>query len=101
MTQARFSPPAPLPLPSRADSELFGTLLVEVVTPDGGSAAPLLADWEVRAWPVARLGDMTLEARPRRKHLGPADLDTDLRRLGFLPLGPFRAAPARLTANFP
>ncbi|WP_034385194.1 hypothetical protein [Deinococcus sp. YIM 77859] len=73
---------------------VFGHLLVEVVTPDGRVTAPLLPDWELRAWPVARLGDATLEARPRRPHLGAEDLAADLCRAGYLPLGPLRATRA-------
>lgn len=97
MTRARFQP-APLPpFPVPRGPELFGIFTLEVVTPGGVLDAPLLpdwpllADWEVRAWPVARLGDATLEARPRRAGLDAADLQRDLRRAGYLPLGPVRA----------
>lgn len=94
MTRVPFPLAPALPLPAAHGAEVFGHLLVEVVTPDGQPTAPLLPDWELRAWPVARLGDATLEARPRRLHLGAAELDTDLRRAGYLPLGPFRPARA-------
>ncbi|MEF2279715.1 hypothetical protein V3W47_15575 [Deinococcus sp. YIM 134068] len=89
MTHAQppISPVLPVP-PTRPEGEVFGTLTLEVVTPDGGVTAPPLADWEVRAWPVARLGDATLEARPRRFNLGPADLAGALLRAGYTPLGP-------------
>lgn len=93
MTYARQPLPPALPLtPARADGEVFGTLIAEVLTPDGEVSVPLLPDWELRAWFVARLGDATLEARPRRPGLGPADLDRELRRAGYTPLGPLRRA---------
>ena len=90
MTRAPF-PTAPLLLPlTPRGPEVFGTLTLEVVTPGGQAHAPLLPDWELRAWPVARLGDATLEARPRRANLSAADLQRDLCRAGYLPLGPVR-----------
>ncbi|EYB67337.1 hypothetical protein DEIPH_ctg044orf0060 [Deinococcus phoenicis] len=95
MTRAPFLSPPPLPLPAPHGPELFGTLTVEVLTPDGQVTVPGLADWELRAWPVARLGDATLEARPRHPHLGAAALDSDLRRAGYTPLGPFHPARGR------
>ncbi|TDE85755.1 hypothetical protein [Deinococcus sp. S9] len=95
MTRLPFAPLPPLPLPTARGPEVFGTLMVEVLTPEGSPSAPLLADWELRAWPVARLGDATLEARPRRADLGSAELDRDLRGAGYTPLGPFRQARDR------
>ncbi|WP_245557767.1 hypothetical protein [Deinococcus apachensis] len=93
MTYARQPLPPVFPAaPTRQDGELFGTLIAEVLTPDGKPSVPLLPDWELRAWFVARLGDATLEARPRRPGLGPADLDRELRRIGYTPLGPLRQA---------
>ncbi|GAA5533262.1 hypothetical protein [Deinococcus aluminii] len=91
MTRLPFAPLPPFPQPTPRGPEVFGTLMLEALTPDGAVTAPLLADWEVRAWPVARLGDATLEARPRRPNLEAADLDRDLRRAGYTPLGPWRA----------
>ncbi|WP_216325403.1 hypothetical protein [Deinococcus aestuarii] len=93
MTHARPVLPITLPLgPPRPEGEVFGTLIAEVLTPDGHASAPPLPDWELRAWAVARLGDATLEARPRRPGLGAVDLDTELRRAGYTPLGPIRRA---------
>lgn len=95
MTRSTFSlvptvpPPASLS-PAARGSGVFGSFTVEVVTPGGQVTVPLLPDWELRAWGVARLGDATLEARPRRPHLTGADLDRDLREAGYLPLGPVR-----------
>lgn len=97
MTRLPFAPLLPLSLPTPHGPEIFGALMVEVLTPEGGPSAPLLADWELRAWPVARLGDATLEARPRRSGLGSAELDRDLRRAGYTPLGPFRAARGQVS----
>lgn len=95
MTHAPFLlSPTVLP-PAPHGPELFGTFTVEIVTPDGRVSTPLLPDWELRAWGVARLGDATLEARPRRPQLSGTDLDRDLRGAGYLPLGPVRAAHAR------
>lgn len=85
-----FAPPPPLT--AARGAEVFGQLFVEVVTPDGQATSPLLPGWELRVWPVARLGDATLEARPLCPHLEAADLDRDLRRAGYMPLGPVRAA---------
>jgi len=99
MTRIPFSlSPAVLP-PVPHGPEVFGAFTVEVVTPGGQVTAPLLPDWELRAWGVARLGDATLEARPRRPHLGGADLDHDLRGAGYLPLGPVRASRGRSGAG--
>ncbi|GAA5512582.1 hypothetical protein Dcar01_01298 [Deinococcus carri] len=98
MTRVPLVPALPVPpLPCPRGPEVFGLLMVEAITPDGRATAPALADWEVRAWPVARLGDATLEARPRRPHLGAAELDHDLRRAGYTPLGPFRTARSQVT----
>lgn len=93
MTHAR-QPLLPVfpPVPTQPDGEVFGTLIAEVLTPDGEPGVPLLPDWELRAWRVARLGDATLEARPRRPGLGAADLDRALRGAGYTPLGPLRRA---------
>lgn len=90
---------SPLPRPrthdSSPDSALFGRLFAEIVTPDGQPDLPArpdceLTDWEVRIWPVARLGDATLEARARFPHLTPEHLRLDLQRLGITVLGPVR-----------
>lgn len=81
--------PASVPQPPTA---VFGTFTLEVLTPDGTARVPCLPGWELRAWPVARLGDATLEARPHSPGLGAADLGRALRRAGYTPLGPVRAA---------
>ncbi|MFD1730959.1 hypothetical protein ACFSC4_07505 [Deinococcus malanensis] len=64
---------------------------MEVSTPQGTLTAPQLQDWEVRAWPVARLGDLTLEVRPLCPYLDENDLCAELRRGGYQVLGPVRA----------
>lgn len=99
MTCIPHRPPVFLPWPARTDAAVFGLYTLELLTPDGQAGAPALPDWELRAWPVARLGDATLEARPRRPHLGPADLDRDLRRAGYTPLGPVRPARSGAAAS--
>ncbi|GGM01509.1 hypothetical protein [Deinococcus aerophilus] len=88
-------PASPLPCPPlarsvRPDPELFGAFLLEAVTPTGAPEMPELPAWELRLWPVARLGDVTIEARPLLPHLGPDDLRAALRHGGWTPLGPVR-----------
>lgn len=84
------------PFPARAeqaeqrDERLFGTWVMEVTAPGSTLEAPRLQDWEVRVWPVARLGDLTLEVRPRCPHLDDTDLRAELRRQGYQVLGPVR-----------
>lgn len=90
-----FLAPPLSPARPRPDPDLFGTLMLEVVTPDGQACAPDLPGWELRAWPVARLGDATLEARPHRPGLGAAELVEALHRAGYTPLGPVRTARGR------
>lgn len=82
--------PVSAPAP-RTGSELFGTLVAEVVAPAGPLQAPELLGWEVRLWQVARLGDATLEARPLYPHLEAADLQEALARAGWSVLGPLRS----------
>ncbi|CAM3929017.1 hypothetical protein [Deinococcus frigens] len=74
----------------RPADELFGGLVLEAVRPTGPQDLPVLPHWELRAWPVARLGDVTLEARPLLPWLGPDDLRAALREVGWTPLGPVR-----------
>ena len=87
----QFLPPvldmACRPTPGAA---LFGTLIVEVVLPDPGADDLHAAGWHLRLWPVARLGDATLEARPLCSGLGPDDLRRTLRGMGVTLLGPIR-----------
>ena len=73
------------------DERLFGTWVMEVTAPQGTLDAPRLQDWDVRAWPVARLGDLTLEVRPLCPDLDEAGLRAGLRRQGYRVLGPVRA----------
>ncbi|SMB94852.1 hypothetical protein [Deinococcus hopiensis] len=94
MTHASFLPTVPLLPPTVHGPKVFGTFTLEVLTPQGEATAPLLLDWEVRAWPVARLGDATLEARPRRPELTVADLAAALHCAGYTPLGPVRPRPS-------
>ena len=82
--------PLPTPHPLRPADELFGVLVLEAVTPVGDQELPALPDWEVRAWPVARLGDVTLEVRPLLPWLGPDELRAALLAGGWTPLGPVR-----------
>ena len=85
--------PLPLHMPGDVSpaNERFGALVLEAVMPMGEQNPPVLPDWDLRLWPVARLGDVTLEARPLRPDLGPDDLRAALRGEGWTPLGPVRA----------
>lgn len=89
MTRALSAPNLTRPM-VRPENELFGWWTLEVITPDGKATVPAFSGWELRAWPVARLGDMTLEARPLRPDLEAADLEAALRRAGYTPLGRWR-----------
>lgn len=60
---------------------------LEVIAPSG--QAPQLDGWTVQSWPVASLGDLTLQARPHHA-ASPDDLRAALTRAGFTPLGPVR-----------
>ena len=75
---------------ARVSPEVFGTLIAEIVTPGGAPRVPELPGWELRAWPVARLGDATLEASPRFPHLSADHLRADLASAGVQVLGPIR-----------
>ncbi|MFT2718434.1 hypothetical protein ACMT4L_00395 [Deinococcus sp. A31D244] len=61
---------------------------LEVISPSG--RAPHLSGWTVQIWPVASLGDLTLQARPHGAAATPDDLRAALTRAGFTPLGPIR-----------
>ena len=77
-----------------AQSEVFGVAFVEIINPGGAVSLP---GWHTRLWPVARLGDQTLEAWPavhqRRANLAkPGQVKVDelltlLRAAGITPLG--------------
>ncbi|GHG15814.1 hypothetical protein CBQ26_17695 [Deinococcus indicus] len=60
---------------------------LEVIAPSG--QAPQLDGWTVQGWPVASLGDLTLQARPQHPAT-PDDLRAALLAAGFTPLGPVR-----------
>ncbi len=62
-------------------------LLLEAIMPVAEQTLPTLPGWELHMWPVARLGDVTLEARPLRPELGPDDLRAALHNVGWTPLG--------------
>ncbi|MDV6375355.1 hypothetical protein [Deinococcus arenicola] len=62
-------------------------LLLEALTPVEDQTLPALSGWELHVWPVARLGDVTVEARPLRPDLGPDDLRVALQNVGWTPLG--------------
>ncbi len=76
--------------------EIFGVVFVELINPGGGPVC--LPGWITRLWPVARLGDQTLEARPSFGSLGTEAVDDLLRQLrdaGLTPLGVrLRSQPA-------
>ncbi|MBB6015971.1 hypothetical protein ACFP9V_11530 [Deinococcus radiopugnans] len=72
------------------ETELFGVLVLEAVKPSEDAEVPAPAEWEIRVWPVARLGDVTIEAQPLRPWLGADDLRTALQAAGWTPLGPIR-----------
>ncbi|MGM9321072.1 hypothetical protein [Deinococcus aquaticus] len=61
---------------------------LEIISPSG--RAPHLTGWTVQTWPVASLGDLTLQARPHGEAATPDDLRAALTRAGFTPLGPIR-----------
>lgn len=85
--------PRPVPQmvrPVRPSAEQFGVLVLEAVMPTSSAGWPTLQDWDIRVWPVARLGDVTLEARPLLPSLGAQDLRDGLRAEGWTPLGPVR-----------
>ncbi|WP_146160641.1 hypothetical protein [Deinococcus arcticus] len=50
---------------------------------------PPVPGWTLQAWPVARLGDLTLQATPQGD-ASPDDLRLALQAAGFSPLGPVR-----------
>ncbi|WP_221088263.1 hypothetical protein [Deinococcus aquaedulcis] len=62
--------------------------VLEVLAPD--DAVPTVPGWTLRAWPVARLGDLTLQAVPQGHEDRPADLRRVLQGAGLTPLGPVR-----------
>lgn len=80
------SSPAHAPQPTRPATP-SSVLLLEAVMPVGEQTLPALPGWELHMWPVARLGDVTLEARPLRPDLGPDDLRVALQNVGWTPLG--------------
>lgn len=83
-TPAHPEPAAPLRnLPLR-NLPLYS---LEVISPSG--RAPHLDGWTVQTWPVASLGDLTVQARPHGA-ASPDDLRAALTRAGFTPLGPVR-----------
>lgn len=70
---------------SATAAKVFGTLFIELIAPTP-ARLPDLPGWQLRAWPQARLGDLTLEARPLRAAT-PDELLGALRAAGFTPLG--------------
>ncbi|WP_019010997.1 hypothetical protein [Deinococcus aquatilis] len=55
-----------LPRVAQSDPALFGTFVLEITTPDSLPTAPALAGWQLRVWPVARLGDATSGSQASR-----------------------------------
>lgn len=82
MTATSYPRPPQFPPASEAPTR---SLLVEVIAPEG-LTLPQLPGWTVTVWPLARLGDFTLEARPLAP-TPPAVLLGALRAAGFTPLG--------------
>lgn len=85
--------PADQTLPVAAPQPVI--LVAEVVLPGGRPAAPTLPvlalpGWTLRLWPVARLGDATLEARPDSAQASAQELRAALAELGIGVLGPLR-----------
>lgn len=83
------APPAALPLPSPAAAQPV-TWIAEVALPEGRPVTPTLPGWTLRLWPVARLGDATLEARPDTAQASAQELRAALADLGIGVLGPLR-----------
>lgn len=86
----RPSPLAAPSLPCPAAAQPV-TLIAEVVLPADRTSAPILPGWTLRLWPVARLGDATLEARPDSAQASAQDLRAALAELGIGVLGPLRS----------
>ncbi|MFC3833270.1 MULTISPECIES: hypothetical protein [Deinococcus] len=86
--------PAPrhhLPLQTTPDDTVAPTFILEAIL-SGPVSQPIdLPGWTIRVWPVARLGDVTLEARASDPSQRAADLGMALNRAGIVPLGPIRA----------
>ena len=90
MTATQYRPtlthlPTPEPAAPLGNLPLYS---LEVISPSG--RAPHLSGWTVQTWPVASLGDLTLQARPHGAAATPDDLRAVLTRAGFTPLGPIR-----------
>lgn len=67
-----------------AGAAIFGSVFVEIINPSG--SAVCLAGFTTRLWPVARLGDQTLEARPSAGPLRVPEVLASLRAAGMTPL---------------
>ncbi|GHF55420.1 hypothetical protein HNQ07_003361 [Deinococcus metalli] len=86
--------PTPRPhLPQNlAPNAVTGPTFVLEAVLDGPADQPVrVPGWTIRAWPVARLGDVTLEAHPHDARCTAADLAAALRDVRVTPLGPIRA----------
>lgn len=93
MTYRATNTPTFIPQPCQVTHDtpqVFGSLFAEVITPSGEVGTPTLPGWEVRVWPIARLGDATLEAKALLPHLTATDLKAGLSRVGWSVLGPIR-----------
>lgn len=71
-------------------TEVFGTVFVEIINPGGGAVR--LPGWHTRLWPVARLGDQTLEAWPVASRASAGQVNVrglleQLQTAGITPLG--------------
>ncbi|MBZ9750293.1 hypothetical protein K7W42_05380 [Deinococcus sp. HMF7604] len=86
----RPTTPAFLPLPCTPQEVCHPTYVLEVLT-SGAPELPPVPGWTLRAWPVARLGDLTVQATPQDPaESGPAALRAALAAAGVTPLGPVR-----------
>ena len=84
-----------------AQTQVFGVAFVEIINPGGGAVQ--LPGWHTRLWPVARLGDQTLEAWPVAQQLSAGQVNvrellTGLRAAGITPLG-VRLRPGHVAAE--
>ncbi|WP_052352024.1 hypothetical protein [Deinococcus pimensis] len=69
-------------------SKVFGTVFLEIVMPPEVTSTPRVDGWTLRVWPVARLGDGTLEAEPDLPGACLTFLIGRLRAAGITPLVP-------------
>lgn len=86
---ASIRPTTALPVP--APHGFLPVYTLEITTPTGQPTTPLLPGWTAHVWPVARLGDATLQIQALYSHLTETDLRRALHAAGYAALGPVRA----------